>query len=284
MGAMQYLNHPYHHPTIGWRHEMESLDRNDALAFYHRFYAPENAVLVVAGDVEPNDVKAMAERTYGKLPRHGPTVERHRPQEPPQIAERRVTFADPRVTQQSLQRTYLVPSLTTAKGDDGYALDVLAHVLGGGQNSWLHRALVMEQHLAVSIGGWYQGTSLDDSRLGLYGTPANGVSLDRLEAAIDTVVTSFIAKGPSAEELERAKNRMIADYVYAQDNQSTLARMYGQALTTGQTVADIQVRPEKLKAVTIEQVRDVARRFLDKRRSVTGYLVRDNAAREEKKS
>jgi len=284
MGAMQYLNHPYHHPTIGWRHEMETLDRTDALAFYQRFYAPENAVLVVAGDIEPAEVKAFAEKTYGKVARRGPNVERKRPQEPPQIAERRVTFADPRVTQPSLQRTYLVPSFTTARGDDGYALDVLAHILGGGSNSWLNRALVMEQRVATSVGGWYQGSSLDDSRFGLYGTPASGVSLDKLEAAIDTVIANFIEKGPSPEEIERSKSRMIADYVYAQDNQSTLARMYGAALTTGQTVADIQARPAKLKAVTAEQVRDAARRFLDKRHSVTGHLIRDNAAREEKKS
>jgi len=284
MGAMQYLNHPYHHPTIGWRHEMESLDRTDALAFYHRFYSPENAVVVIAGDVSPEEVKTFAENTYGKIPRHGPTIERKRPQEPPQIAERRVTFADPRVTQPSLQRTYLVPSFTTAKGDDGYALDVLAHILGGGSNSRLNRALEMEQRLATGIGAWYQGTSLDDSRFGFYGTPASGVSLDKLEAAIDGVIAAFIEQGPSAEELERSKSRMIADYVYAQDNQSTLARMYGAALTSGETVADIQQRPAKLKAVTAEQVRDVARRFLDKRRSVTGYLVRDNGGREEKKS
>jgi zinc protease len=284
MGAMQYLNHPYHHPTIGWRHEMEGLDRTDALAFYRRFYAPENAVVVIAGDVSPEEVKALAENTYGKIPRHGPAIERKRPQEPPQIAERRVIFADPRVTQPSLQRTYLVPSFTTAKGEDGYALEVLAHILGGGSNSWLNRALVMEQRLATSVGAWYQGTSLDDSRFGLYGTPANGVSLDKLEGAIDTVVTAFLEKGPSAEELERSKNRMIADYVYAQDNQSTLARVYGAALTTGGTVADIEQRPAKIKAVTAEQVRDVARRFLEKRRSVTGYLVRDSAGREEKKS
>ena len=284
MGAMQYLNHPYHHPTIGWRHEMEALSRTDALTFYHRFYAPENAVLVVAGDVSAEEVKTFAENTYGKIPRHGPTIERKRPTEPPQIAERRVTFADPRVTQPSLQRTYLVPSFTTAKGDDGYALDVLAHILGGGSNSWLNRALVMEQRVATSAGSWYQGTSLDDSRFGLYGTPANGVSLQKFEAAMDTVITTFLEKGPTPEELERSKGRMIADYVYAQDNQSTLARMYGQALTTGQTVADLQARPAKLKAVTAEQVRDVARRYLEKRRSVTGYLIRDNAAREEKKS
>jgi zinc protease len=284
VGAAQYLNHPYHKPTIGWRHEMETLDRTDALDFYKRFYAPENAVLVVAGDISVEDVKSLAEKTYGKLARHGPTIVRKRPQEPPQIAERRVSFADVRVTQPNMQRTYLVPSLTTAKGTDSDALEVLAHVLGGGANSWLNRSLVNEQRLATSAGAWYQGTSLDDGRFGVYGTPASGVPLEKLEAAIDTVLATFLEKGPTDVELERSKSRMIADYVYAQDNQSTLARMYGAALTSGQTVADVQARPERLKAVTAEQVRDVARRFLDKRRSVTGYLIKDGAPREEKKS
>jgi zinc protease len=283
MGAAQYLNHPYHKPTIGWRHEMETLDRTDALDFYKRFYEPDNAVLVVAGDVTPEEVKTLAEKTYGKLARNGAIGERKRPQEPPQIAERRVTFADLRVTQPSLQRSYLVPSFTTAERDDAYALDVLAHVLGGGSNSWLFRALVMEQRLATNVGAWYQGTSLDASRFGLYGTPASGVALEKLEAAIDTVIASFLDKGPAAEEVERSKARMIADYVYAQDNQSQLARMYGAALTTGQTVADMQARPDRIRAITAEQVRDAARRFLDKRRSVTGYLVKDGQ-REEKKS
>jgi zinc protease len=284
VGAAQYLNHPYHKPTIGWRHEMETLDRTDALTFYKRFYAPENAVLVVAGDVTAEDVKALAENTYGKIARQGPTEARKRPQEPPQIAERRVTFADLRVTQPSLQRSYLVPSFTTAKDAEADALDVLAHILGGGSNSWLNRALVMEQRLAVSAGAWYQGTSLDASRFGIYGTPANGVSLDKLESAIDAVIASFLDKGPTAEEIERTKSRMIADYVYALDNQSTLARMYGAALTTGSTVEDVQARPQRLRAVTAEQVRDAARRFLDKRQSVTGYLVHQGASREEKKS
>jgi zinc protease len=143
---------------------------------------------------------------------------------------------------------------------------------------------VNEQRLATSAGAWYQGTSLDDGRFGVYGTPASGVPLEKLEAAIDTVLATFLEKGPTDVELERSKSRMIADYVYAQDNQSTLARMYGAALTSGQTVADVQARPERLKAVTAEQVRDVARRFLDKRRSVTGYLIKDGAPREEKKS
>jgi zinc protease len=280
--AMQYLNHPYHRPIIGWRHEMETLDRSDALAFYKRFYTPDNAVLVVAGDVGPEEVRTLAQATYGRIERHGPIGERMRPQEPPQIAERRVTFADERVTQPSLQRSYLVPSHTSAKGGEDDALDILTHILGGGSNSRLYRALVTERRVANNAGAWYQGTSLDATRLGLYATPASGVALDKLESAIDDVIAGFVDKGPLAEEVERAKSRMIADYVYAQDNQSTLARMYGAALTTGSTVEAVQTRPERLRAVTAEQVRDAARRYLDKRRSVTGYLIRD--AREEKKS
>jgi len=282
--AAQYLNHPYHKPTIGWRHEMETLDREDALNFYRRFYAPDNAVLVVAGDVTPEEVKALAEKTYGKIERQGPIAARKRPQEPPQIAERRVTFADVRVTQPSFQRSYLVPSNTTAKEGEDDALDLLAHILGGGSNSRFYRALVQDQRVATNAGAWYQSTSLDATRFGLYATPAAGVALEKVESAIDDVIAAFLDKGPSAEELERSKSRMIADYVYAQDNQSTLARMYGAALTTGSTVEDVQARPERLRAVTAEQVRDAARRYLDKRHSVTGYLVKDGASREEKKS
>jgi zinc protease len=281
--ASQYLNHPYHRPIIGWRHEMETLNRDDALTFYRRFYAPDNAILIVAGDVTPDEVKALAEKTYGKIERQGAIAARQRPQEPPQISERRVTFADLRVAQPSMQRSYLVPSYTTAKDGDGEALDLLSYVLGGGANSRLYRAVVVEKRLATNVGSWYMGTSLDATRFGLSATPAAGTTLEQVEAAIDGVIETLRDQGPTAEELERSKNRMIADYVYAQDNQSTLARMYGAALTTGSTVEAVLERPARLRAVTAEQVRDAARRYLDKRHSVTGYLIRQ-AAREEKRS
>ena len=283
--AAQYLNHPYHRPTIGWRHEMETLNREDALAFYKRYYQPDNAFLIVAGDVTADEVKALVGKTYGKIPRAATAVgPRVRPQEPPQIAERRLTFADLRVTQPSLQRSYLVPSLTTAQNNEGDALEMLAYVLGGGSNSRLYRALVIEKRLATTAGSWYQGTSLDPTRMGIYGTPAAGVPLEKLEAAIDAEIETLLDNGPTTQELERAKSRLIADTIYAQDNQSQLVRMYGAALATGSTVRAVLERPDRLRAVTAEQVRDVARRYLDKRRSVTGYLVKDGAAREEKKS
>jgi zinc protease len=280
--AAQYLNHPYHRPSIGWRHEMETLNREDALAFYRRYYQPDNAILIVAGDVTADEVRTLAEKTYGKLEKRTPLPPRVRAQEPPQIAERRVTFADLRVTQPSLQRSYLVPSFTTAKDNEGEALDLLAYVLGGGSNSRLFRALVVEKRLATNAGSWYSGTSLDATRFGIYGTPAAGVALEKVEAALDAEIETLRDNGPTAEELERSKSRMIADFVYAQDNQGQLARLYGAALTTGSTVEAELARPERLRAVTAEQVRDAARRYLDKRHSVTGYLVREGAPRDEK--
>lgn len=280
--AALFLNHPYGRPIIGWRHEIEQLTRDDALAFYRRFYTPENAVVVVAGDVSVDEVKALAERTYGAIARRGEGQARQRPQEPPPSAVRRVILADPRVAQPSLQRSYLVPPGHGRHLPEADALDVLAHVLGNGSTSRLYRVLVVEKEMATSAGAWYMETALDPTRLGVYATPRPEVSLEKLEEALDQAIAEVAANGVTAEELTRAKNRMVADYVYAQDNQSTLARLYGAALATGSTVAEIQAKPGRIRAVTAEAVRAAARRYLDKRRSVTGYLVKDG--REEKRS
>jgi zinc protease len=275
MDAALYLNHPYSRPIIGWRQEIEALTRDDALAFYKRFYTPNNAVLIVAGDVTAEEVKALAEETYGKVPVVTEIGPRHRPQEPVQEAPRTVTLSDSRVTQPSMQRFYLAPSYATAKPGDAEALDVLAHILGRGSNSRLYQALVVDRGLAVSAGAGYEGTALDQTKLRVYGSPKPGTTLAQLEDAIDIVLAEVVEKGVSAAELERSKNRMIADAVYAQDNQGTLARWYGAALTTGLTVEQVQAWPDRIRAVTAEQVHDAARRWFDKRRSVTGYLVKD---------
>ncbi len=207
-----------------------------------------------------------------------------RPQEPEPAAVRHVTLADPRVAQPNLTRSYLVPSYTTAAPGESEALDVLAQVLGAGSTSRLYRTLVAERQLATSAGAWYQGTSLDPSRLGFYATPRPGVSLLQLEDALDAVLADFVEKGISTEELARAKSRMIADAIYDQDSQQTLARWYGAALATGSTVEWVRSWPDRIRAVTADHVRDAARRFLDKRRSATGYLVKDHGRPEDKRS
>jgi zinc protease len=274
VAAALYLNSPYGRPANGWRHEIEALTRADALAFYHRFYTPNNAVVVIAGDVTADEVKALAEKTYAKVPRVAEPPPRLRPQEPQPAAPRTVMLADPRVAQPSLQRSYLVPSYAKSK-KDAAALEVLAHVLGRGSTSRLYRALVIDARLAINAGGFYQGSALDDTAFGVYAMPQPGVAFPAVEAAINDVIADLIKNGVGAEELERAKTRMIADAVYAQDNQAALARWYGTALCTGLTVADVKAWPDLIRSVTAEQVRDAARSWLDARRSVTGYLVKE---------
>jgi zinc protease len=282
--AALFLNHPYGKPTIGWRHEMEELTRDDAIGFYRRFYAPNDAVVVVAGDVDPAEALKFAEATYGKVRRHANILPRSRAQEPPPAAARSLTLTDPRVEQPVVQREYLVPSFHTAKAGQSEALEVLANIVGGGTNSRLYRALVVDKRVAVSAQAWYDSAAYDMSKFGLVVAPRPGVALPQLEADADAVLADVNANGVTAAELDRAKSRMIADAVYAQDNQVSMARWYGSALTTGGTVADVRRWPERIRAVTLDDVHAAARQWLDKRRSVTGFLVKAASPPAEKKS
>lgn len=284
--AALYLNHPYGRPVIGWHHEIEKLNREDALAFYRRFYAPNNATLVIAGDVDAKDVRAMAERTFGEVaPQPAIPALRVRPQEPEPVAPRTVTLADPRVEQPTVKRYYLVPSAHTAAAGESPALDVLAQLLGGGSNSYLYRALVVDQPLAVSAGAGYQGTALDETQFSIAASPKPGVAFATVEEAIDRVISDVERNPVPAEDLERVKTQLIAEAIYAQDNQATLARWYGAALTTGLSIDDVRSWPDRIRAVTAEQVRAAAQKWLDKKRSVTGYLIKDaTPVHEEKRS
>src|ERR1700723_1771308 len=232
--AALYLNHPYGRPVIGWRHEIEKLDREDALAFYRRFYAPNNAILVIAGDVDARDIRPMVERAFGDVPAQPAIpVQRIRPQEPVPVAPRTVTLSDPRVEQPSVRRYYLVPSATTAAAGESPALDVRARLMGGGSNSYLYRALVIDRPLAVSASAGYQGTSLDPSQFTIVAAPKSGVDFAQVEQVIDGVIADIAENPVRAEDLERVKTQLIAGAIYAQDNQATLARWYGGALATG---------------------------------------------------
>jgi zinc protease len=286
MMAALYLNHPYGRPVIGWRQEIEQLDREDALAFYRRFYAPNNATLVIAGDVDAREVRPLVERTFGEVaPQLAIPVKRLRPQEPTPAGPRTVTLADPRVEQTSVRRYYLVPSAATAGAGESPALDVLAQLMGGGSNSYLYRALVIDRPLAVSASAAYQGTSLDPTQFMIAASPKPGVEFSQIEQAIDSVISEVGQNPVRSEDLERVKTQLIAEAIYAQDNQATLARWYGGALTTGLSIDDIRSWPDRIRAVTAEQVRDAAQKWLDKKRSVTGYLIKDAAPkREEKRS
>jgi len=284
--AALYLNHPYGRPVIGWHQEIEKLDREDALAFYRRFYAPNNAILVIAGDVDATDVRPMVERTFGAVAAQ-PAIpaRRLRPQEPEPAAPRTVTLSDARVEQPSLRRYYLVPSATTAAAGESAVLDVLAQLMGGGSNSYLYRKLVVDRPLAINASAAYQGTSLDATQFTVSVSPRSGVEFAQVEQMIDDVISDMGQNAVRAEDLDRVKTQLIAEAIYAQDNQATLARWYGGALTTGLGIEDIRSWPDRIRAVTAEQVREAAQKWLIKKRSVTGYLVKDTQPkREEKRS
>ena len=276
--AALFAHHPYGTPIIGWGHEIETLGREDALAYYERFYTPENAILVVAGDVQPADVEKLARETYGRIPARGAPPVRRRPQEPPARARRHVSLADEKVEQPTYERVYVVPSARTAEPGEAEALEVMSHLLGAGQSSRLYKQLVIDKPVAVAAGAYYMSSSLDATRLWIYGVPADGVSLDEFDMAIDGVIADFLANPPSDKEFERAKTRLVADAVYAQDSQVALARWYGAALAIGETIEDVSGWTARIEAVTPEAVVAAARKWLDKRRAVTGYLLPEATA------
>jgi len=273
MRAALFQNHPYAVPVIGWRHEMERLDRADAFAFYERYYDPDNAILVVAGDVTPERVRRLAETHYGALKPSGRPPEA-RPQEPPHRAPRRIVMQDERVRQPYVLRFYLAPTRGSGERDTAAALMVLAEILGTGVNSRFAARLQLADETAIDTGAWYSATSRDATGFGVYAVPSAGTDLETVEAGLDSVLAEIAADGPEVAELERVKRRVSADLIYSQDSQTALARRYGGALAVGLTIEDVAAWPEAIAAVTPENVRRVAAEYLVAERSVTGWLTR----------
>lgn len=274
MNAAAYLNHPYGTPVIGWRHEMEDLSREAALTYYQRFYAPNNAILVVAGDVRPEEVRRLAQEHYGPLSPTPDLAPRDRLDEPPQLAERRLRFEDARVAQPYVLRRYLAPERDAGDQKQAAALVYLAEILGGsGATSVLGRALQFDENIAVYAGAGYSSTSLDRTSFSLIVVPAQGVSLKDAEAALDREVAQFLETGIDADQFNRIKFQIRAGETYALDDVMARAERYGSALTSGLTVEDVHAWPDVLQSVTPDDVMAAARAVFDKRRAVTGWLV-----------
>lgn len=271
--ASLFFHHPYGTPIIGWEHEIERLNRDDAFAYYQRFYTPENAILVVAGDTDAAEVRRLAEETYGKIAARGAAPVRNRPIEPDPRASRRVQLNDPRVQQPSLRRGWLTPTYTSGKAEEVFALELVAEILGGGTTSRLYRKLCVEDELAAGASAYFMGSMVDRASFQLSVSPRPGVAMAMLETGLDAALAAFLADGPSELELARARTRLVAETVFARDNQSSLARIFGSALAVGETVADVLAWPQRIEAVPREAVVEAARRYLRPDRSVTGLLL-----------
>jgi zinc protease len=270
--AALYLNHPYRRPVIGWAHEIKAVNLKMIMAFYKKWYSPANAILVVAGDITAAKLKPLAEKYYGRIP-SGPPTPRSRAKEPPQSAKRTVTLKDARVRQPSWGRAYLAPSLLTGETQHAYALEVLANIFGHGGTSRLYRSLVVDSKIALSAGAFYGADERGPGRFGLYASPKPGVGMDTLESKIDEELAKLFEFGVTASELARAKKRMQAQAIFARDSLSGGARALGAALAIGLKVEDVEAWPERIGAVTIEQISAAAKAVLKEGRSVTSYLL-----------
>jgi len=271
--AALFVHHPYGIPVIGWEHEIKQLGREDALAFYDKWYQPWNAIVVVAGDVSPMHVLELAKETYGKITETSPRVERNRLQDPATVVSKTVEYSDERVTNPVWRRSYLTPSYRTGEVGEGEALDLLATILGASVSSRIYREVVLGEELATSAGAYYQGSSRDMGFFGFYASPRGDNSLEAVEAAVQKQIDKLLADGISQEELDRARKSYLKTLVYSQDSQVALARIFGSILSTGGSIDDFVGWPDRLAAVSVEDVNTAARKYLDNSRAVTSYLL-----------
>ncbi|MDZ4734931.1 MAG: pitrilysin family protein [Rhodospirillaceae bacterium] len=272
MRASLYLHHPYGTPIIGWEHEMSALTPDDAWTFYDRWYAPNNAILVVSGDVTPDQIRAMAEKHYGPIP-SGDVPERVRLEEPNQTAPRRVVLASADVEQPSWSRLYLAPSYHAGATEHAYALQVLAEIIGEDSTSRLYRDLVIDRKIAAFAGAGYSPSTFDLGIFSFYVVPMPDADMTTIEAAIDASIADLLDTGVTDAEVAQAIHRLQASAIKARDSLSGPAQLFGRALTIGQTIEDVEVWPEKIGAVTAEAVMAAAREVLVLDRSVTGLLL-----------
>ena len=271
--AALFLNHPYRNPVIGWKHEIEGLNTRDAINFYRRYYVPNNAILIVAGDVSAKELKPLAERIYGTIP-PGEEIFRTRVKEPPQIARRRVELSSSRVGQSSISQTFLAPSYPTASGGKAYALLVLAEILGGGTTAQLYQSLVVDQEVASSASAWFNPNALHYGTFVVSASPRPGVQIEKVEQALQAEILKLLKDGVSEEELKRSVSSMVAGSVYVRDSLTAAPNIFGQALSTGRTIADVESWPDRIKMVTVDEVNAAARVVLRSESSVTSILRR----------
>ncbi len=267
-----YLSHPYGRPVIGWPEEIRHIGRTEAIDFYTHHYAPNNATLIVAGDVEPDEVHKLADQIFGSVPGRGIAQRMDIPQ-PPRLAETRIAMTDRDTKLPVLMRIYRVPSYAEATPGVAESMEVLAQLMGGGPTSRLYRTLVMDKKVAASVSATYDGMDRDAGEYTITVNPREGVSLDTLERELDAVIVAMAGASPDSVEFNRAKTQLIASATYKRDNLTDMATDYGTALSIGLTIDDVEEWPDRIKQVVPGDVRKAAQTYLRKSQAVTGRLT-----------
>jgi len=253
---------PGRRPIIGWMNDLENMTYKDARDWYQRWYAPNNAYMVVVGDVNKDEVFRLAEKYYGKIPKRD--LPSRKPQsEPEQIGIKRLVVKAP-AKLPFMTMAWKVPALRDVQKDrEPYALEVLATVLDGHDAARLVRNLVRGSKIAISAGAGYEAMSRGETLFLIEGTPAEGKSVEELEAALRAELERIKKDGVNAEELERVKIQTIAAQVYKRDSMMAQAMEIGQIESAGLHWRDIDVTLEKIRSVTAEEVQAVAQKYFN---------------------
>jgi zinc protease len=269
-----WKGHPYEITVIGKMDEVAALTPEDGMAFYHKYYSPENAILVVAGDVTVDEVRALAEATYGQIEPTG-TVDGTRKWAPvPLLTENElIVHADPKVRQPSWSRYYSGLSQSRQRRES-YALDVGLAVLGGGMTSRLYQALVEDEQVAIDVNTYAWTTLHDEGPAVISASPVDGVSLDELDTAVMGKVREVLAEGFTDAEVVRARNSLAAEAIYGRDSQSAMANTFGSTLALGGTVDDILSYPDAVRSITTQEALAAVRKvFGEDRHYIEAELV-----------
>ncbi len=276
LNSALYVNHPYSIPVIGWMDEIKLYEWPDVKAFYDKWYAPNNAILVISGDITAEKLKPLAEKIYGVLPPKDITP-RKRPLVAPANGKTVISLRDASIHQPVWQKIFLAPSESQNRADS-LALQVLAEIMEGGPTTRLYKNLVVTQKKATGVQFYYHAGTLDYGSITIAGTPANGVSLDELDTLITTEISAVLQHGVTEEETKEAIQRLQDEAIFARDSLAGPAMIFGSALATGSTVKDVENWPADIAKVTSAQVKDAAMKYLDElkpwiRPPVTGHLL-----------
>ncbi len=272
MTAALWRNHPYHQPIIGWMHEMEGLTKNDVLAFHQRWYHPNNAILILSGDITAAEARPLVERYYGVLS-VGAVPKRRWNSEPPHNAARTIAMHHTNVQQPVWERIYAASSLGSGNKDHALPLLVLSQLLGGGKTSTLYRSLVVDKRLASDVDVGYDVFRIGPSQFEIEITPEPGIEIAAIENAFEEELARAIKDGFSEKDLARAKTLLKAQSIYARDGLESMARVMGWIRMTGLDKDYFTRWPEMIEAVTPAQITEAAKATLNARQSVTGVLL-----------
>jgi len=279
VNAAFYLNHPYRRPIIGWRHEIESISRSNLLAFYNNWYAPNNAILVIAGDVNSSDVLRLVKKYYGGIPSKElpPQVEWV---EPRYKSDRRITLRHKQVRQPQWLKKFIAPGVIQ-DASSARALEILSEIIGGGTSSRIYQSIVVEQKIAASAGAWYNGETRGPGAFSFFATPLPGKSILDVERAMEKFIGGLIEEGVSKKEVSMAVTRLQDAAIFARDGLYGPAVILGRALAIGLSADYVEQWPQRLTSVTNDDVNRAIRMVFGRRGSVTGLLLSEKRVRQD---